>query len=69
METTTKELAAVLRSTEIMADQFAQRVQERVGSPVPYTEILSVMKKMSAKSLSMEKIVAKLRRQLEQQKA
>jgi hypothetical protein len=65
MESTVQEIAEVLRSTETMADQFAQRVQERVGSPVPYDEILGVMKKMSAKNLTMQKVVTKLRRQLE----
>jgi hypothetical protein len=68
MDTTVQEIAGILRSTENMADQFAQRVQERVGHPVPYAEILTVMKKMSAKSLSMGKVVTKLRRQLEKKK-
>jgi hypothetical protein len=63
MESTIQEMAEVLRSTETMADQFAKRVQERVGRPVSYTEILAVMKKMSAKSLSMTNVVIKLRRQ------
>jgi hypothetical protein len=65
MESTVQEIAEVLRSTETMADQFAQRVQECVGSPGPYDEILGVMKKMSAKNLTMQKVVTKLRRQLE----
>ena len=68
MESTIKEMAEVLRTTETMADQFAKRVQEHVGRPVAYTEILAVMNKMSAKSLSMSKVVAKLRRQLEKKK-
>jgi hypothetical protein len=68
METTVQEMAEVLRSTENMADQFAQRVQERVGHPVPYVEILGVMKKMSAKTLSMDKVVTKLRRQPKKKK-
>ena len=65
MESTVEEMAGILRSTEEMADQFAQRVQERVGSPVPYDEILGVMNKMSAKSLTMAKVVNKVRRELE----
>jgi hypothetical protein len=56
-------MASVLHSTETMADQFAKRVQERVGQPVSYAEILAAMKKMSAKSLTMSKVVKKLRRQ------
>lgn len=68
METTVQEMAEVLRSTETMAEQFAKRVQQRVGRPVSYAEILVVMKKMSAKSLSMSKVVTKLRRQLEKKK-
>jgi hypothetical protein len=68
MESTVKEMAEVLRTTEPMADQFAKRVQERVGRPVAYTEILAVMNKMSAKTLSMSKVVAKLRRQTEKNK-
>ena len=65
MEYTVQEMAEVLRSTETMADQFAKRVQERVGRPVPYTDILAVMKKSSAKTLSMDRVVAKLRQQLQ----
>jgi hypothetical protein len=68
MESTVQEMAQVLRSTETMADEFAKRVQERVGSPVPYGEILAVMKMGSAKNLSMAKVVTKLRRQLEKKK-
>lgn len=60
METTTKEIAALLRSTEQMADRFVQRVQTRVGEPVLDEEILAAMKKISVKSLSMEKVVAKV---------
>ena len=63
METTTKEIAAVLRSTETMADQFAILVQQRVGRPVSHVEILAVMKKVSPKQLSMNKVVAKIRQQ------
>jgi hypothetical protein len=63
METETKEIAAVLRSSDSMAEQFALLVQERVGQPVSHGEILAVMKKMSPKQLSMKKIVAKLRLQ------
>jgi hypothetical protein len=63
METSTKEIAAVLRSTDSMANQFAVQVQERVGQPVSHAEILAVMKKMSPKQLSMNKVVAKLRQQ------
>jgi hypothetical protein len=66
MESTVKEIAAILRSTETMADRFAQRVQQRVGQPVSHAEILTVMKGISARSLSMEKVVAKVRRQQRQ---
>ena len=63
MDSEIKEIAAVLHSTETMAAQFAQRVQERVGQQVSHAEILATMKKMSAKNLSMGKVVAKLRQQ------
>jgi hypothetical protein len=63
METTIKEIATVLHSTETMADQFAKRVQQRVGQPVPYAEILAAMKKISTKSLSMTKVVTKIKRE------
>lgn len=63
METTIKEIAAILRSTEEMADQFAQRVQERAGQPVSHEEILGAMEKISAKTLSLEKVVAKVQEQ------
>lgn len=68
MESTIQEMAAVLRSTETMADQFAKRVQERVGQPVSHAEILTVMKRMPVKSLSMAKVVAKIRREREKKK-
>jgi hypothetical protein len=64
METMSKEIAAVLRSTETMADQFAILVQQRVGQPVSHAEILAAMKKISAKQLSMHKVVAKVQQQL-----
>jgi hypothetical protein len=64
MESTVKEIAAVLRSTEEMAAAFAERVQERVGQPVPYTDILAVMQQMQPSTLTMAKVVTKLKRQL-----
>jgi hypothetical protein len=63
MEATIKEIAVFLRSTESMAVQFAQRVEERVGQPVSHDEILAAMQKISARSLTMEKVVAKVRDQ------
>ncbi|MGD9100268.1 MAG: hypothetical protein PVF45_07285 [Anaerolineae bacterium] len=68
METTTKEIAAILRSTETMADRFAQLVQERVGQPVPQTEILDVMQKMPIKSLTMGKVVGKIKQEREKRR-
>jgi hypothetical protein len=65
METTIKEIAAVLRSTDKMADGFAQRVQEKVGEPVPYTDILAVMRQMRPTTLTMDKVVTRVRRQLQ----
>jgi hypothetical protein len=50
-----------------MADEFAKRVQQRVGEPVTYAEILAVMKRTSARSLSMSNVVTKMKR--EQEKA
>lgn len=64
MATTVQEIAAVLRSTDKMATGFAQRVQERVGEPVPYEDILAEMRKMTSTSLSMAKVVLRLKRQL-----
>jgi hypothetical protein len=63
METTTRKIAAILRSTDSMADQFAILVQQRVGQPISHSEILAVMKKMSPKQLSMNKVIAKIRKQ------
>jgi len=63
MDSEIREIAAVLHSTDTMAAQFVKTVQERVGQPVPHAEILATMKKMSAKTLSMGKVVAKLRQQ------
>jgi hypothetical protein len=68
MEATTKEIAAILRSTETMADRFAQLVQERVGQPVPQAEILAVMQKMPIKSLTMAKVVVKIRQEREKRR-
>jgi hypothetical protein len=68
METTTKEIAAILRSTETMADRFAQLVQERVGQPVPQAEILAVMQKMPIKSLTMGKVVGKIKQEREKRR-
>ena len=65
METTTKEIAAILRATDSMANAFAQRVQERVGQPVPFTDILAAMRQISSTTLTMDKVVARLRRQLQ----
>jgi hypothetical protein len=63
MGTTVKEIAAVLRSTETMADIFVQRVQERVDQPVPHAEILATMKKISTRSLTTGKVVAKIKQE------
>jgi hypothetical protein len=68
MESTIEAMADVLRSTDTMAAQFAQRVQERLGGSVSHDEILTVMKTIPAKSLSMTKVVSKLRRQKEKKK-
>lgn len=64
MEATIKEIAAVLRSTDTMAQGFAKRVQERVGQPVPYSDILAVMQKIPSTRLSMTRVVTLLERQL-----
>lgn len=63
MDSSIKEMAQVLRSSETMADQFAKRVQERVGQPVSHAEIQAAMKKISAKQLSMHKVIAKIQQQ------
>ena len=62
METTIKDIASVLRATDKMAVAFAERVQERVGQPVPYAEILAVMQQMQPSTLTMARVVTKLRR-------
>ena len=63
MEATIKEIATLLRSTEGMAAQFVQRVQTRFGQAVSPAEVLAAMRAMPAKSLSMEKVIAKLQQQ------
>ena len=63
MESTIKEIATVLRSSDAMAAQFAAGVQQRVKGTVSHAEILAVMKSVSAKNLSMAKVVAKLQQQ------
>jgi hypothetical protein len=64
MQITEKEIAGVLRSTDEMAAKFAERVQERVGQPISYAEILAVMEAMSPSRLTMDKVVYKIQRQL-----
>ena len=63
MDSTVKEMATVLRSTETMAAQFALHVQERMGEPVSNDEILAAMKSISVKQLSMQKVIARVRQQ------
>lgn len=61
MDSTIKEIAAVLHSTESMAAQFVQRVQERVDQPVSHADILIVMQKIPPKSLSLEKVITRVK--------
>ena len=63
-EDRTQEIAEVLRATEDMAAAFADRVQERLGQPVSHDQILATMQKISAKRLTMDRVVTKLRREL-----
>jgi hypothetical protein len=63
MESRVQEMAAVLRSTETMAGEFAKRIQDRMGEPVPHDEILTAMKAISARQLSMDKVIAKIVKQ------
>ena len=63
MESTVQEMAALLRSTETMADRFAERVQDRMGEPVSHDEILAAMKSISVRQLSMDKVIAKIVKQ------
>ncbi len=63
-ESKIEEIAAVLRSTESMAEGFADRVQERVGQPVSHSEILAVLEDMAAARITMDRVVSKLRSQL-----
>lgn len=63
MDIEISEIAAVLRATDDMAAKFAERVQERLGRPVTHAEILAVMDRISPTSLTMDKVVSKLRRE------
>lgn len=63
METTINQIAALLRSSDEMAACFVERVQARVGEPVSEAEILAAMKKIPAKSMTMEKVLTKVRQQ------
>lgn len=60
MEATIKEISAILRSTEPMAAQFVQRIQGRVKQPVSPAQVLAAMQKISAKTLTLDKVVAKV---------
>jgi hypothetical protein len=55
-----KEIAELLRATDEMAVQFVERVQARVNEPVSEAEVLAAMKQISAKTLTMDKVVAKV---------
>jgi hypothetical protein len=59
-----KEIAALLRSTDSMAMQFAEHVQDRVGQQVSFADIVKAMKTVPPKSLTMGKVINKVRRQL-----
>ncbi len=63
-ETRIEEIAAVLRSTDSMAEGFAERVQERVGQPVSLDEILAVLEGISPPRITMDRVVSKLRSQM-----
>ena len=64
MELVIKEMATVLCSTEEMADRFAQRVREQVNQPVTHIQILDAMRTIPRKRISMQRVVAKLRKQM-----
>jgi hypothetical protein len=64
METKIEEIAAVLRSTDSMAEGFAERVQERLGQPVSHAEILVALEGISPPRITMDRVVSKLRSQL-----
>jgi len=59
MEATIKEVSAILRSTEPMAAQFVERVQQRAKVPVSPAQILAAMQKISVKTLTLDKVVNK----------
>jgi hypothetical protein len=71
MEKTIKEISTILRSTEPMAAQFVQRVQERFKEPVSPAQVLAAMQKISIKTLTLEKVVTKVQelQKKEQRKA
>jgi hypothetical protein len=64
-EDRSREIAGALRATEDMATAFADRVQERLGRPVSHERILAVMHDISIKRLTMDRVVQKLRRELD----
>jgi len=67
MELVIKEMASLLCSTEEMAAQFAQRVREQVNQSVAHAQILDVMQKIPKKRLSMQRVVAMLKKQQEKE--
>jgi hypothetical protein len=46
-----------------MAARFVERIQSRVGEPVSEAEVLTAMQKIPTKSISMEKVVTRVKRQ------
>jgi hypothetical protein len=53
---TIQEIARILRSTDNMAEGFAQRVREMVGSDVPEETILQAMKRLNPRALDINKV-------------
>jgi hypothetical protein len=63
MDETIKEIAVLLRATDQMAALFVERVQARMREPVSEAEVLTAMKKVPVKSLTMDKVIDRIQKQ------
>ena len=61
-QTDLHEFAAIFRCSPDMSPVYLARIHERMGHEVPMGDIFAAMKKIAPKRLSMETIVAQLRK-------
>ena len=61
---TIREIARILRSTDHMAEGFAERVRELVGGDVPEETILQAMKRVNPRALDINKVAVAVKAEM-----